>query len=170
MISWIKCGKGELVTLQKISYATYQAAFASMCAEDDMNAYLETSFRMERLKKELANKSSWFYLLYQDHRLVGYLKLNEGEAQTEFLDRESLEVERIYVIGDFQGQGMGRRMLQKAVDTAQERGKSYLWLGVWDKNEKALAFYKKNGFYLIGNHSFTMGNDVQNDFLLRKDL
>ena len=60
--------------------------------------------------------------------------------------------------------------MEYSIKTAADNGKNYVWLGVWEKNEKALKFYKKNGFYRIGEHSFVIGNDVQTDYIMRKDL
>lgn len=111
-----------------------------------------------------------FFFLYVDDKLAGYLKLNEAPSQTDINDAESLEIERIYVLSCFQGAGLGRYLMEQAIRIAAEREKKYVWLGVWEKNEKAIRFYKKNGFYEIGTHSFVMGEDVQTDYIMKKDL
>ncbi|NCB51229.1 MAG: GNAT family N-acetyltransferase [Clostridia bacterium] len=165
-----KCTIDDLPVLQDISRSTYKHTFASMNTEDDMNAYLDDAFNTEKLKNELLNEPSFFYFVYADDRLAGYLKLNESDAQTDIHDSSSLELERIYVLGGFQGKGVGRFLMNKAISVASERNKAYIWLGVWEKNESALAFYKKNGFYPMGTHAFVMGNDVQTDYLMRKDI
>lgn len=141
-----------------------------MNTEENMNAYLEAAFHPEKLKRELENEGSSFYFIYENDELAGYLKLNESGAQTDVHDPASLELERIYVVDSFQGKGVGRRLMEKAVEEAVKRKKSYLWLGVWEKNKKALAFYAKNGFYRMGTHAFVMGAEVQTDYLLRKDI
>ncbi|WP_273485297.1 GNAT family N-acetyltransferase [Desulforamulus ruminis] len=117
-----------------------------------MKTYLEQAFEINKLRDELSNSSSLFYFLYVDEELAGYLKLNEYEAQTDLNDPQSIEIERIYVTKEFQGKGLGRILLNKAIDTANIRKKSYIWLGVRERNDKAISFYKKNGFYVIGNH------------------
>ena len=81
-----------------------------------------------------------------------------------------MEIERIYVSGEFQGQGLGRYLMEQAIAMAVAQKKRYVWLGVWEHNEKALQFYKANGFYKISTHHFVMGDDVQTDDLMRKDL
>ena len=93
-----------------------------------------------------------------------------SKIQTDIHDEQSLEIERIYVSKEFQGEGLGRCLMEKAISTAIRRKKKYVWLGVWEKNEKALRFYKRNGFYQIGTHSFVMGDDEQTDYIMRKDL
>jgi ribosomal protein S18 acetylase RimI-like enzyme len=70
----------------------------------------------------------------------------------------------------FQGKGLGRALIEHAIKIAWEKKKTYIWLGVWEKNEKALAFYQKHRFYKIGTHPFFMGDDEQTDYIMRKDL
>ena len=136
----------------------------------NMKTYLEQDFDINKLLDELSNSSSLFYFLYIDEELAGYLKLNEYEVQTDLNDPHSIEIERIYVTKEFQGRGLGRILLNKAIDIAIIRKKSYIWLGVWERNDKAISFYKKNRFYVIGNHPFFMGEEEQTDFIMRKDL
>jgi ribosomal protein S18 acetylase RimI-like enzyme len=170
ILSFKKCGIDNLLTLQALSRSTYDVTFRHLNTPENMMAYLDSAFDMEKLRHELINPDSDFYFLYAGEALTGYLKLNEREAQTDLNDPESLELERIYVATEFQGKGLGGALMAKAVETARSRGKKYLWLGVWEKNEKAIAFYRKNGFYEIGKHSFVMGDEIQSDFVMRKDL
>lgn len=102
--------------------------------------------------------------------MAGYLRLNESPAQTDINDIQSLEIERIYVAKEFQSKGLGNVLMNQAIDIANMRKKSYVWLGVWEKNDKAILFYKKNGFYEVGTHSFFMGEEEQTDFVMRKNL
>lgn len=154
----------------KFLIKTYSETFRNMNTLFNMKTYLEQAFEINKLRDELSNSSSLFYFLYVDEELAGYLKLNEYEAQTDLNDPQSIEIERIYVTKEFQGKGLGRILLNKAIDTANIRKKSYIWLGVRERNDKAISFYKKNGFYVIGNHPFFMGEEEQTDFIMRKDL
>ena len=135
-----------------------------------MQEYLHLAFNKEKLLEELTDKNSKFFFLYCGEKLAGYIKVNETPSQTDINDPNSLELERIYVTGEFQGQGLGGYLMQKAVSIAVERHKKYIWLGVWEKNENTLRFYKKKGFYEIGTHTFVMGEDRQTDYILKKDL
>lgn len=135
-----------------------------------MQEYLHRAFNKEKLLEELTDKNSKFFFLYCGEKLAGYIKVNEAPSQTDINDPNSLKLERIYVTGEFQGQGLGGYLMQKAVSIAVERHKKYIWLGVWEKNENALRFYKKKGFYEIGTHTFVMGEDRQTDYILKKDL
>ena len=165
-----KCKTEDFATLRELAIRTYYESFAHLNTEENMAAYLEEAFNADQLIKEFSDPHSSFYFLYIDDRLAGYLKLNEAPSQTDINDPDSLEIERIYVSSEFQGAGLGRYLIEQAIAIATERNKEYAWLGVWEMNEKAIRFYKKNGFYEIGTHTFVMGEDVQNDYVMRKDL
>jgi ribosomal protein S18 acetylase RimI-like enzyme len=135
-----------------------------------MEAYLEKAFNLEQVEKELSNTSSHFFFVYVDNEIAGYLKVNTNDAQSEEMGDESLEIERIYIKNNFQKHGIGKYLFNKAIDTAMEHNKKKIWLGVWEKNENALAFYKKMGFVQTGVHSFYMGDEEQVDFIMVKTL
>lgn len=165
-----QCNTSDLDKLRELSISTYDETFAHLNTPEDMQAYLDEAFQIEKLSAELHNPESSFYFLYDNQQVAGYLKLNEASAQSDIHDASSLEIERIYVASEFQGKGFGQFLMNQAISIASIRRKTYVWLGVWEKNEKAIQFYKKNGFYEIGTHAFVMGNDVQRDFVMRKDL
>ena len=165
-----QCTISDFDVLRELSIRTYYETFAHLNTPEDMAAYLEDAFNVDRFTREMNDSNSAFYFLYCDERIAGYLKLNEAPSQTDINDPSSLEIERIYVGSEFQGNGFGKYLMEQAIAIATERQKKYAWLGVWEKNEKAIRFYKKNGFYEIGTHTFVMGEDVQNDYVMRKDL
>ena len=165
-----KCTLQDLESLQKISIETFYQTFADVNTAENMKAYLENAYNEEKIYKELSNPNSSFFFVYVDERLAGYLKLNEFPSQSDINDIDSLELERIYILKEFQGAGLGKDLLEHAISIAIEHGKKYIWLGVWEHNEKAKRFYQKNGFYRIGEHSFVVGDDVQIDYIMRKDL
>ena len=111
-----------------------------------MKKYLEEALSLQQLTKELNNPGSAFYFATKEGKVIGYLKINSGEAQTELKDSNALEIERIYVLKKFQKQYIGQLLYDIALRIAKDANYSYVWLGVWEKNEKAIAFYKKNGF------------------------
>ncbi|MGG1720477.1 GNAT family N-acetyltransferase, partial [Bacillus wiedmannii] len=111
---------------------------------------------LKQLEKELANLSSQFYFMYFNNEVAGYVKVNTNDAQSEEMGDESLEIERIYIKSTFQKHGLGKHLLNRAIEIAIEHNKKKIWLGVWEKNENAIAFYKKMGFVQVGAHSFYM--------------
>lgn len=165
-----KCTLQDVDRLCKISTETFYETFADTNTAENMTAYLESAYNEEKLCKELCNPDSSFFFLYVDERLAGYMKINEFPSQTDINDINALELERLYILKEFQGLRLGNDLMNYAIQTATERGKKYIWLGVWEHNERAKRFYNKHGFYRIGEHSFIVGDDVQTDYVMRKDL
>ena len=135
-----------------------------------MTKYLEENLSVERLTAELNEKCSRFYFAVVRGRVIGYLKLNSGQAQTELKDDNSLEVERIYVLHEFHGRKVGQLLYQKAMQVAKQLNADYIWLGVWEHNRKAIRFYKKNGFVEFDKHVFMLGDDRQTDIMMKLPL
>ncbi|MDI7742484.1 GNAT family N-acetyltransferase [Lysinibacillus fusiformis] len=165
-----KCTLEDLQTLQEISIETFYEAFKDQNSPENMQAYLEKAFNLEQLEKELANKFSQFLFVYFNNEAAGYLKINTNEAQSEPMGEEALEVERIYLKPNYQKHGLGKALLNKAIDIATELNKKKIWLGVWEKNENAIAFYKRMGFVQTGTHAFIMGDEEQTDYIMTKTL
>lgn len=165
-----KCTLEDLHTLQEISYETFNETFKDQNSPENMIAYLERAFNLNQLEKELSNLSSQFFFIYFNKDVAGYLKVNTNDAQSEEMGEESLEVERIYIKKEFQKHGLGKDLLNKALEIAMEHDKKKIWLGVWEKNENAIAFYKKMGLDQTGAHSFYMGNEEQTDYIMVKTL
>jgi diamine N-acetyltransferase len=165
-----KCTLDDLQTLQEISYETFNDTFKHQNSPENMNAYLERAFNINQLEKELSTSSSDFFFVYVKDEVAGYLKLNHNDAQTEEMEDHSLEIERIYIRNKFQKLGLGKYLINKAMEIAIKENKNNIWLGVWEKNEKAIAFYEKMGFVQTGMHSFYMGDEEQSDFIMTKKL
>lgn len=165
-----KCTLEDSRKLQEISYETFNETFKHQNSPENMNAYLEGAFDLKQLAKELSNIWSQFFFVYFNNEVAGYLKINTNDAQSEEMGDESLEIERIYIKNKFQKHGLGKYLLNKAIEIAMERNKNKIWLGVWEKNENAIAFYKKMGFVQTGAHSFYMGDEEQMDLIMTKTL
>lgn len=165
-----KCTFEDIELLQEVGRETFNETFKDQNSPENMQAYLEKAFNLEQLEKELSDISSEFYLAYANEEIAGYLKLNTGDAQTETMGSDSLEIERIYIRQTFHQQGLGKVLINKAAEIAIERNKGKIWLGVWEINEGAIAFYKKMGFVQTGTHSFYMGDEEQKDLIMTKSL
>ncbi|KKB38991.1 GNAT family N-acetyltransferase [Bacillus thermotolerans] len=165
-----ECTLEDLHELQEVSYETFRETFKDQNSPENMDAYLTKAFNLEQLAQELSHPSSHFFFVYVHNETAGYLKVNTDEAQSEEMGEESLEIERIYIKSSFQGHGLGKYLLNKAIEMAMERNKRKVWLGVWEENEKAIAFYKKMGFVQTGAHSFYMGDEEQTDLIMTKVL
>lgn len=167
--SLIQAGISDLAALRDISISTFVDTYAQYNTQENMQRYIDTEFSNEVLSNILEINDSQFYFALDEHKIIGYIKVNFAPAQTDLHDPQSLELERIYVVKEYKGKGAGKFLLDRAMQIAVDNSFVYLWLGVWEKNTAALEFYARNGFEPFGTHTFYLGDDEQKDLLLRKD-
>lgn len=160
----------DIEQLQKIGRQTFYETFSAGNTEENMTKYLEEGFSLEKLAAELNDESSEFYFAVLGNNVIGYLKLNVGQSQTELQDDKALEIERIYVLQEFHGKKVGQVLYEKAMQIAKQINAHYVWLGVWEENPRAINFYKKNGFAAFDKHIFKLGNDEQTDIMMKLQL
>ena len=160
----------DLDQLQKIGRQTFIETFSADNTDENMNQYLEQGFSSEKLTAELNNEGSEFYFAELSGKVIGYLKLNVGQSQTEIKDDEALEIERIYVLQEYHGKKVGQVLYEKAIQVSRQKGAQYVWLGVWEENPRAIGFYKKNGFTEFDKHVFKLGDEEQTDIMMKKVL
>lgn len=158
----------EVAALQQISRQTFHETFQAYNTEANMQDYLTNGYATEKLTNEL--QQSQFYFAIHEDRIIGYLKLNTGAQQTEQLGEDALEIERIYVLKEFHGLKVGQLLYEKALEIAGQLHAPYIWLGVWEHNQRARSFYKKNGFIEFDQHIFKLGDDEQIDIMMKKSL
>ena len=156
--------------LQKISKQTFLETFAADNKEENITRYLEEGFTTEKLGEEVKNENSEFYFAQLGDAVIGYLKLNSGDSQTELKDQKALEIERIYVLKEYHGQKVGQLLYEKALEIARQENVDYVWLGVWEENPRAIRFYKKNGFIEFDKHIFKLGDEEQTDIMMKLQL
>ncbi|HMQ67748.1 MAG TPA: GNAT family N-acetyltransferase [Ignavibacteria bacterium] len=157
----------DLEKIRKIGIYTIIETFALSNEDENTEKYLSESFDPEKVLKELTNPDSEFFLAESDNKVIGYLKINFNKAQSDLNDPDSLEIERIYVYKEYHGKGIGKILFDKALETALRNKLNYIWLGVWENNHRAIAFYKKSGFIEFDKHIFRYGNDDQTDLLMK---
>lgn len=157
----------DISQLQKIGRQTFAETFSAVNTEENMRKYLEESFSNEKLISELTDKNAEFYFAEFDNHVIGYLKLNFGQSQTELKDNKAVEIERIYVLRGFHGKRVGQLLYEKAIQIAKQINADYIWLGVWEENLRAISFYKKNGFVEFNKHIFKLGNAEQTDIMMK---
>lgn len=156
--------------LQHIGRQTFYETFSAGNTEENMTNYLNERFSLEQLTTELNDKNAEFYFATLDNTVIGYLKVNFGQSQTELQDDKALEIERIYVLKEFHGKKVGQVLYEKAVEIAKQKNAAYVWLGVWEENPRAISFYKKNGFVEFDKHIFKLGDDEQTDIMMKLKL
>ncbi|MFV8377953.1 GNAT family N-acetyltransferase [Flavobacterium sp. LB3R33] len=166
-IEIIKAKVSDLEIIQKISIQTFIETFAAVNTPENIDNYVKNNLNTAQLTTELNNINSQFYLAYLNEEVVGYLKINFGEAQTETINDNALEIQRIYVLQNFHGKNIGQLLLNEVKKIGQNINVDYIWLGVWEENHRALRFYTKNSFVVFDKHVFMMGNEKQTDLLMQ---
>lgn len=165
-----KVNINDIDQLQKIGRQTFYETFSAGNTEDNMKKYLEEGFSFEKLTNEINDTNSEFYFAVFETNVVGYLKINFGQSQTELQDEKAIEIERIYVLKDFHGKSVGQMLYDKAIQISRQKSADFIWLGVWEENPRAIRFYKKNGFVEFDKHIFKLGNDEQTDIMMKLKL
>lgn len=160
-------GLNDLNALQKISIDTFFETFSAVNSPENMQKYLNENLSEEKLAEELNNPASTFYFAVDAGNIIGYLKVNTASAQTESVENNALEIERIYVVKEYHGKNIGQLLYEKAISVAKENKAPYVWLGVWEENPRAISFYKKNGFVEFDKHIFILGDDKQTDIMMK---
>jgi GNAT superfamily N-acetyltransferase len=121
MILIRKATTSDTAALQSISRQTFMETFAADNSEENMRQYLEESLSVKKLDEELNDINAEFYFAVKDDEVIGYLKINTGQSQTEIKDVHSLEIERIYVRKEFHGKKVGKLLLEKALELAKDK-------------------------------------------------
>ena len=163
-----KVDLSDLKELQKVATQAFRETFSEENTEEDMQKYLDEKFNIIQLESELTNPDSVFYFAAQDDEIIGYLKVNFKDAQTELRYSDYAEIERIYVLQEFIGKKVGQLLIDKALEVAALQDAKFAWLGVWEENYRAIRFYEKNGFVTFDKHIFRLGDDEQTDLMMRK--
>ncbi len=157
----------QLDQVRDIIETTFLESFAHLNTVENIDLYSAKAFTKEQILKEFKTQGSFFFFVYQDGDLAGYLKLNVEQAQTESVLENALEIERIYIFKAFQNQKIGQTLFDFSVQFAKERQSDWLWLGVWDQNDKAIEFYTRQGLCEFSQHGFKLGHEQQTDILMK---
>lgn len=165
-----KVTSSELELLQRISRLTFFETFSNQNTPENMHIYLNSNMSLENLCNEYNNTDSSFYFIRINGNVAGYFKLNFSQKYPNNHEKKSLEIERLYLLKQVQNKGFGKQIMNTIFEVSKLKNISTIWLGVWENNEPAIAFYKKMGFEEFGNHQFKLGLEVQIDKLLKINL
>ncbi len=149
---------------------TFSDAFASFNKPEDMAAYLASAFSPPVLMEELKDSRATFLVAEINAVAVGYAKLHNSAAPMCVAGARPTEIARLYVEHDWHGRGVGEALMRECIEIARREGTRTIWLGVWEHNARALAFYRKWGFHEVGEHIFQLGEDRQTDILMERAI
>jgi len=158
----------DAALLAELGARTFSETFAPDNSASDMSDYLASAFSPAQQAAELADSSSLFLIAEQDGVALGYAMLRSGNVLESVTGDKPIEVVRLYVSQGSLGSGVGAALMQACIDEARQRGYKTLWLGVWEHNARAQAFYRKWNFSEIGTHIFQLGDDPQTDILMQR--
>ena len=156
--------------LAELGARTFSEAFAAENTRENMTAYLASSFSLEKQTEELADPHSVFLIAETDKVAVGYAMLRWGEVEDGITGDKPVELVRLYVSRESLGRGVGAALMQAGIGEAKRQGYETLWLGVWEHNSRAQAFYRKWNFHEVGTHVFQLGEDPQTDILMQRSI
>ncbi|MBZ5535617.1 MAG: GNAT family N-acetyltransferase [Acidobacteriia bacterium] len=156
--------------LAELGAQTFHDTFAADNTPEDMAAYLTSSFSPEKQAAELVEPGATFFIAELDGAVAGYAHLRPGQVPVCVTHPRSIELVRLYVTRDWFGRGVGEALMEACVGAARQAGFQSMWLGVWERNGRAQAFYRKWDFQVVGQHVFQVGSDPQTDLLMERDL
>ena len=156
--------------LARLAEDTFRATFAATNTAENMRRHCESSYGESIQLAEIRDPNLETWLAEEGGRLVAYAQLRRGRVPAAVVARRPLEILRFYVHSDAHGKGVAQALMTHALGRATESGADVVWLGVWEHNPRAIAFYRKWGFEVVGEHVFMMGDDPQRDLLMRHAL
>jgi len=156
--------------LTELGARTFAETFAADNTPEDLTAYMAASFNVAQQTAELEDPGSTFLIAELDGRAAGYAKLHDGEPEQGVQGQKPVELVRLYVSREWLGRGVGEQLMRACLDEARQAGHETIWLGVWERNARAQAFYRKWNFRTVGEHDFQLGADLQRDILMARAL
>ncbi|GHA20260.1 N-acetyltransferase [Arenicella chitinivorans] len=160
----------DAYALAELAEATFRAAFAAQNTEEDMASHCAANYSEALQGAEIARDDYRTFVMENQGRLIAYAQLRTGAAPVCVSRDFPIEIQRFYVDAIWHGKGIAPRLMQACLDTAQAQGTKTVWLGVWENNPKAIAFYSKFGFAEVGAHTFVVGSDPQTDLIMQRTV
>lgn len=160
----------DAALIADLSRRTFYETFAAQNTKADMEKFMKEQFSHEQLMKQVSEPGNIFLLAFLDDVAAGYARLKESGNPPSLGTMNAMEISRIYVVNTAIGTGIGKALMEECIQAAIQRNKEVIWLGVWEHNTRAIAFYTKFGFSKFATHVFMLGDDPQTDWLMKKEL
>ncbi len=156
--------------LAALGAKTFHDAFIQDNQPENIAAYIHSAFSPQKMAADLADPASVFFIAEVNGSPAGYAHLNAGQPAEGISGARPLELVRIYALQEWIGHGIGAALMQAILEEARRRGHDALWLGVWERNPRAIAFYQRWGFEAVGSHGFRLGDEDQTDLLMQRTV
>lgn len=165
-----KAHPGDARELSKVAEATFRATFAALNTSEHMELHCRTSYGERIQGAEISNPGRVSLLCEDGDELIGFVQLRWGEPPAFVAGKKPGEIQRLYVVAAWHGKGVAQLLMEAGIDELKKHGADAVWLGVWENNPKAIAFYKKMGFLVVGEHTFPLGGDPQRDVVMARTM
>ncbi|MDX2441422.1 MAG: GNAT family N-acetyltransferase [Desulfobacterales bacterium] len=157
-------------SLSKLAEKTFREAFAKLNRKQDFEKYVTESFPEDKIKSEISDRDSFFYIAKLKGQWVGYAKLCQSPPPECVRPLPSIELCRLYSLQQYWGSGIGLTLMEKCIEHARNNAFKSIWLSSWKKNNRGNAFYNKMNFEITGSTTFALGSDIQEDHIFSKLL
>lgn len=152
--------------LAQLAQATFKAAFSHSCNDHDMALYCESNFTATIQLKEILDTNIVTLLVFLNNELVGFAQVGLDSFNKYLKVEQQMELKRIYFVNKYHGSGLASKLMTEIHKIWSNSNAQCIWLGVWEDNSKAIAFYHKYGFRIVGEHIFQLGQDPQRDLIM----
>jgi ribosomal protein S18 acetylase RimI-like enzyme len=161
---------GDAAWLAELGARTFVETYGSDNTPGDMAKYVAATYGESQQRAELESKDTEYVLAEVGAELAGFALLWDGPPPENVPGTHAVEIRRFYVSGAMHGRGVAAELMRATRDAARRRGADALWLGVWGENRRAIRFYEKQGFAVVGRQSFVLGDDEQSDLVMARLL
>lgn len=156
--------------LSQLAETTFRATFSAMNTAEDLDLHCQSSYSEAIQASEISDPSQMTLLSEDAGRLIGFAQLRWGNAPACVSGKYPGEIQRLYVVNDWHGKGVAQALMNACIEAIKQHGSDVIWLGVWERNPRAISFYQKCGFVEVGDHIFPVGNDPQRDLILVRSV
>ncbi len=162
--------RSDALPLAVLQEQTFRDTYSAANTVEDMNLHCRTYYSAALQEQEILNQAMVTLVCEEDTHLIGFVQLRWNATTAFDGAKRSIEIQRFYIDKNWHGKGVAQQLMQHALSKAKTLGADYIWLGVWEKNPRALRFYQQFEFVEIGESVFTLGNDPQRDIVVRRSL
>ena len=165
-----KASVDDAQMLAVLGSRAFYEAFGQYNDPADMQAYLDLAFNPDNIRTQLDDNTNTFLIAYFQKEPAGYAKLKRHSSVPELEGEKVIQLERIYALQDFLDRKVGKTLMESCIQISRKEGYQKMWLSVWQENKRAIAFYEKWGFKVIGLKQFIIGKEVNDDFVMSLEL
>jgi diamine N-acetyltransferase len=156
--------------LAALGRRAFYEAFGEYNDPADMQAYLDLAFNAENIKAQIDDPNNTFLIAFFQKEPAGYAKLKRQSTVPELADEKVIQLERIYALRDFLDKKVGKTLMESCIHISRKEGYRKIWLSVWQENKRAISFYEKWGFKVIGFKQFIIGKEINDDFVMALEI